>query len=303
MKTSPYGDIRVDMTDQDSSTPKLESGDTRLVEPSHDSFIERLSGGRGRKYTRFVMAALGSIPWVGGVIAASASLSAERDQEKISDLQRLWLEEHKEKVRELGATLNDIFDRLDSLGPEIQERIESPQYLALVKKSFRSWDEADTQEKKQMLKKLIANAGAKNLCPDDLIRLFINWIDQYHEAHFLVIRQIYKRPGITRAQIWDGINPNRPRDDSSEADLFRYLIRDLSTGGVVRQERDTDIDGRFLKRETRGQSHSGSGRVMESAFESTKPYVLTELGKQFVHYVMEDVVPTIGTSASSPPNR
>ncbi len=33
---------------------------------------------------------------------------------------------------------------------------------------------------------------------------------------------------------------------------------------------------------------------MESAFESTKPYVLTELGKQFVHYVMEDVVPAIG---------
>lgn len=291
------------MADQDSSTPRLESRDTRLVEPSHDSFIERLSGGRGRKYTRFVMAALGSIPWVGGVIAASASLSAERDQEKITDLQRLWLEEHKEKVRELGATLNDIFDRLDSLGPEIQERIESPQYLALVKKSFRSWDEADTQEKKQMLKKLIANAGAKNLCPDDLIRLFINWIDQYHEAHFLVIRQIYKRPGITRAQIWDSINPRRPRDDSSEADLFRYLIRDLSTGGVVRQERDTDIDGRFLKRDTRGQSHSGSARVMESAFESTKAYMLTELGKQFVHYVMEDVVPTIGASASSPPNR
>jgi hypothetical protein len=36
------------------------------------------------------------------------------------------------------------------------------------------------------------------------------------------------------------------------------------------------------------------GGVMESAFEDTKPYVLTELGKQFVHYVMEDVVPQIG---------
>jgi hypothetical protein len=32
---------------------------------------------------------------------------------------------------------------------------------------------------------------------------------------------------------------------------------------------------------------------MESAFENTKPYVLTELGKKFVHYVMEDVVPQI----------
>ena len=37
-----------------------------------------------------------------------------------------------------------------------------------------------------------------------------------------------------------------------------------------------------------------SSRVMESAFENTKPYVLTELGKQFVHYVMEDVVSQLG---------
>jgi hypothetical protein len=33
---------------------------------------------------------------------------------------------------------------------------------------------------------------------------------------------------------------------------------------------------------------------MESSFEDTKPYVLTELGKQFVHYVMEDVVSQLG---------
>jgi hypothetical protein len=40
---------------------------------------------------------------------------------------------------------------------------------------------------------------------------------------------------------------------------------------------------------------------MESAFEDTKPYVLTELGKKFIHYVMEDVVPQIGTTSSNAP--
>jgi hypothetical protein len=29
---------------------------------------------------------------------------------------------------------------------------------------------------------------------------------------------------------------------------------------------------------------------MESAFEDTKQYVLTELGKQFVHYTMNELV-------------
>ena len=144
-----------------------------------------------------------------------------------------------------------------------------------------------------MLKKLITNAGAIKLCDDDLVRLFIAWIDQYHETHFLVIKEIYKHPGITRARIWDNIHGPRPREDSPEADLFRYLIRDLSTGGVIRQERETDAFGNFYKRETGG--HRGpSSRVMESSFEDTNPYVLTALGKQFVHYVMEDVVPQIG---------
>lgn len=284
------------MTFGDHPEPKDPVPDTQdaLIEPSQASLLGKLGGAKWHKYTRFIMAALGSIPWVGGLIAATASFSAEKEQEKISDLQKLWLEEHQEKVRELGRTLNDIFGRLENLGPEIEERIESPEYLALVKKTFRSWDEADTSDKKQMLKKLIANAAAKNLCPDDLIRLFINWIDEYHEAHFLVIKQIYKQPQTTRAQIWDSINAQRPRDDSSEADLFRYLIRDLSTGGVIRQARESDLDGRFLKRDTRRQSPAPPSRMMESAFEDTKPYVLTELGKQFVHYVMEDVVPAVG---------
>lgn len=43
-----------------------------------------------------------------------------------------------------------------------------------------------------------------------------------------------------------------------------------------------------------------ASRVMESSFEDSKPYVLTALGKQFVHYVMEDVAPQIGRGANQP---
>jgi hypothetical protein len=112
------------------------------------------------------------------------------------------------------------------------------------------------------------------------------------------MKQIYKHPNITRGQLWANIHGSRPREDSSEADLFRYLIRDLSTGGVIRQPRETDAQGQFLKKETRGQSHQTASRVMESAFEDTKPYVLTELGKKFVHYVMDDVAPQLGSTGT-----
>jgi hypothetical protein len=44
----------------------------------------------------------------------------------------------------------------------------------------------------------------------------------------------------------------------------------------------------------------GTSRTMESSFEETKPYVLTELGRQFVHYVIEDVVNQISGGTSQP---
>jgi hypothetical protein len=266
-----------------------------LLDRSESALAERFGSGRGRKYVRFAIAALGGIPWVGGFIAASASLSAESEQQGVNELQRMWLQEHKEKIRQLHETLADIFIRLDNFGEEIEERIQSPEYLSLVRTAFRSWDSAETEDKRQMFKKLITNAGAIKLCQDDLIRLFLHWIDLYHETHFVVIKEIYRHPEITRGKLWDSIHGARPREDSSEADLFRYLIRDLSTGGVIRQARETNLAGQFLKRETSGQSGHGQSRVMESAFENTKPYVLTELGKKFVHYVMEDVVAQVGS--------
>jgi hypothetical protein len=288
------------MSDPESSSilPPEHGKQPTETEPSQNALVQKLSGGKYKKYARFVVAALSAIPWIGSLIGAAASFSAERDQEGINELHRLWLEEHQIKVGELGATFGEIFNRLDGFGNEVQERIESPEYLALVKTCFRSWDEADTQDKKQMLKKLITNAGAIKLCPDDLIRLFMNWINQYHEAHFAVIKEIYRHPGVTRAQIWDNIHGERPRENSADADLFRYLIRELSTGGVIRQARETDAFGRFYKRERSGP-RSGSSDVMESSFEDTKPYVLTELGKQFVHYVMDDVVQQIETQGQA----
>jgi hypothetical protein len=275
--------------------PDAEFVKNATVEFSQDALISQLGSGKRNKYARFLLAALSSIPWVGGLFGASASLSAESEQGKVNELHRMWLEEHKEKAQKLGETLGEIISRLETFGEDVQERIESPEYLALVKRAFKSWDDADTEEKKEMLKRLIANAGATKICSDDVVRLFIHWIDLYHEIHFRVMRAVYKNPFSSRAEIWDSMSDSRPRDDSPEADLFRVLIRDLNTGGVIRQPRETDYQGRFLKR-ARSRTGASSSSVLESAFEETKPYMLTEIGKQFLHYVMEDVSPRLGSS-------
>lgn len=250
-----------------------------------------------RAFQKFALAALGSIPWVGGFIAAAASLKAEEPEIRQNSLQNQWLEEHTTKMAHLAGSLNDIVQRFENLGEQIDERIQSEEYLDIVRKSFRTWDNADTDEKRRLVGNLVANAAGTQLTSDDVIRLFIDWLDTYHEAHFAVIREIYKNPGVTRYDIWSALKGEPVREDSAEADLYKMLIRDLSMGGVIRQARDTTEDGRFL-RAPRPQHRRPASTTIESAFEDTKPYVLTELGKQFVHYTMTELVPRVDSGKS-----
>jgi hypothetical protein len=225
--------------------------------------------------------------------SAVASYAAGEAEIKRVDLLQEWLREHQEKLQKLRITLEQIAARLEAFGKEVEERVTSEEYLTLVRKTFREWDIADTEEKRRLLVQLITNAGGTRIVSDDIVRLFLDWIDVYHEAHFAVIREIHKNQGPTRYDIWVAVYGNPiPRDDSPEADLYKMLIRDLSTGGVIRQPRESDYGGRFMKR-TRAPRGTASSNTMESAFEDTKQYVLTGLGSQFVHYTMTELVPRL----------
>ena len=251
-----------------------------------------------RMLKKFVAAALGSLPWVGGFLSAAANAPAEEAANRADELRTQWLEEHNRKLGQLYGTLNTVSERFEKLGPEIEERVESPEYLALVRQAFRAWDHSETDEKRRYIGNLLSNSAGSRICADDVVRLFIAWLDQYHEAHFMVIREIFQHPGIARYDIWDNVFGEFPREDSAEADLYRMLIRDLSTGGVIRQSRATNAAGQFLRRKA-VRRPGGAPTTMESAFEETKPYELTELGRQFVHYTMNEVVTRIGPSTGT----
>lgn len=259
---------------------------TEAIEKIKAELLNVDKKGRKARNIRFLTSALGSIPWVGGFIAASAALHSEFEQGKINELQKLWLEEHNQKIDELAYTIYQIFEKLDSVGEDITNRLESEEYLGIVREGFKEWDNAKTFEKKEYIRKLITNAGANSITTDDIIQLFIDWIGRYHELHFAVIREIYKNPGVTRGDIWKTFNENRPEEISMEADLYKLMFRDLSTGGIIRQVRETDYYGNFLKQpRTRRKTNT-----LTSAFDDGKDYELTELGKQFVHFTMEEVV-------------
>ncbi len=247
---------------------------------------------------KFVLAALGSIPWIGGFLSAAAAFEADAGMRRSSALFTQWLEEHARKLGNLRVTLEMITNRFENLGAEIDDRIQSEEYLNLVRHAFRVWDAASTEEKRRCIGNALVNSAGTRICSDDVVRLFLDWLNVYHESHLAVIRQIYNNRGITRYEIWEAIYGQFPREDSAEADLFRMLIRDLSTGGVIRQERETNQYGQFL-RKRRSITRQPASTTMESAFEESKPYDLTGLGEQFVHYTMTEAVTRIGGTTAS----
>lgn len=236
-----------------------------------------------------INAAAGLIPFVGGVLSAAAGAWSESEQETINKVFRQWLEMLEEELKEKSDTIIDIMARLDVQDAEIKKRVESREYQSLLKKAFRNWSEIDTSEKRKKMRNLLSNAAASNVTSDDVVRLFIDWIGKYSDFHFEVVGEIYRNPGITRAGIWENLGKPDVREDSAEADLFRLLIRELSTGGVIRQSRDTDHQGRFLKKSTAG-SRRHAAPYMKSSFDDKEQYVLTDLGDQFIHYVMNELV-------------
>lgn len=253
---------------------------------------------KGAKAGRIALnAASGLIPFAGGLLAAAAAEWSEREQSKINAFLRHWLEMLQDEMREKEETIIEIMSRVDMSDEEVEKRVESPEYQSILKKSFRNWSGAESKEKRILLRNLLANAASIKLCNDDVIRLFLDWIQRYSELHFAVVGKIYNAHGTTRNRIWTELGKPSVREDSADADLFKLLIRDLSTGGLVRQHREVDWQGNFVKKSPQRTPKGHGTRTMASAFDDQEQYELTALGQQFVHYAMTDVPPKLAHTA------
>jgi hypothetical protein len=257
---------------------------------------DALSKGVGPKAARFALACLGAIPGVGGAISGVGSAWSEQEQSEYNRIFSAWLKLQEDEIREIGMTIFEVMSCLDHNDEEIRKRIESPEYLKLVKKCFRDWSAAESEEKRKLIRNLLTNAAATKICSDDVVSMFIKWIDIYSEPHFAVIREVYKSSGSTRQAVWNTIHGADVREDSAEADLFKLLVSDLSTGHVIRQHRQKDYYGNFIKATPQRRGTTPASRTMTSAFDDEKQYELTELGKQFVHYTMNEIVPRIASA-------
>lgn len=255
------------------------SGDFKLPE-----------SGKIAKISRGALQAVGgAVPFAGGILSAIAGAWSEGEQDRINRFFEHWVQMLQDELKEKEQTIIEIMSRLDLQDEAISERVESKEYQSLVKKTFREWSGAESEEKREYIRNILSNAAASRLSSDDVIRLYIDWINQYSEMHFQVIGAIYNSGGITRGAIWKKIGKGPAREDSADADLYKLLFRDLSTGGIIRQHRETDHFGNYVAK-TPQRSPKGSGpKPLVSAFDVEEGYELTALGQQFVHYAMTDL--------------
>lgn len=233
----------------------------------------------------------GAVPLVGGILSALAGAWSEREQAKVNRFFQQWVRMLEDEIREKEATVLEVMARLDLHDEKIAARVESKEFQSIVKKTFRDWAGVESEEKRVLIRNILSNAAASTVSSDDVVRMFIDWIGQYSELHFQVIAAIYNSGGITRGAIWHKIGKGRVREDSADADLYKLLFRDLSTGSVIRQHRETDYYGNFVAKPAQKRAPAGSGgtKTLTSAFDEDDQYVLTELGQQFVHYAMTDL--------------
>jgi len=264
-----------------------------MTDPSESKALPASNSDASPNRNKWVRGALnlagGAIPFAGGFISAAASVWGEAEQERATETLRAWVKMLEDELHEKQQTVLDILARLNMHDDEIARRVRSDEYQSLLKKAFRNWAGTESKKKQEYIRNILSNAASTRVVSDDVVSLFIEWLQTYSEFHFEVIGEIYRNPGSTRAQIWDNLGKQSVREDSADADLFKLLIHDLSTGRIIRQHRETDYAGNFVAKRPQRPAQRGAVRTMKSAFDDTEQYELTALGQQFVHYAMTEL--------------
>ena len=255
-----------------------------------------LEKGAGPRTARILLAFLSGIPGVGGAAAAAAATAAgwsERDQSYLNDLYESWLRIQQKDIRDIAVTLAEVLIRLDLEDKRVRERLESEEYLSFVRRCFREWATAETAEKRRLVRNLLTRAAEARVVSDEVVRLFIDWIARYSDLHFKVVREVFNSAGVSARALGTAMFETLLTDSSAEADLYKVIIHELTTGYVIRQPRQVGAGGQFMRK---GRAKKASSAFLKSPFDGTTQYVLTDMGKQFVHYCMDEIVPKLGSS-------
>jgi hypothetical protein len=108
----------------DGDIPNL-LGDPQIIESLNAELEKSDPSQRSRIIEKFFLAALSSIPWIGGVLSAAETYRTEEGAHRMNSLQTQWLREHQKKILLLGQLLQAIAQRFESIGHEIENAFKA----------------------------------------------------------------------------------------------------------------------------------------------------------------------------------
>src|SRR5262249_29669523 len=116
---------------------------------------EPTESGIGKKIAKFGLeSASGLIPFAGGVLSAASSAWSDHEQEKVNSFFQHWLKMLSDEMKEKEQTIVEIAARLDLQDEKIDQRINSPQYQSVLKKAFREWAAAESEDKRKLARNI-----------------------------------------------------------------------------------------------------------------------------------------------------
>ena len=160
------------------------------------------SGSVGKRVVRAGLQAVGgAIPLVGGLLSAAISAWSEHEQDHVNKVFKQWLQMLEDELREKAKTIVEVMARVDSNDEKTRKRIELDEYQTILKKAFRNWSNIDLRSKTAKNQKSLGQCRCRRvLASDDVVKLFLDWIDLYSDFHFEVIGEIYRNRHITRVK-------------------------------------------------------------------------------------------------------
>ena len=189
-------------------------------------------GGKSAKITRGALQVVGgAIPYIGGFLSAVAGVWSEKEQDKVNRFFEHWVQMIHDELREKEKTVVEVMARLDLQDEKITERLESKEYQSLIKKTFRDWAGVESEEKRVLIRNILANAAASG------------------------------RSG------WTGTNPRGGFPYEASHLILRDAVAGRCRGGVREERRRKgrrDQDGRAHPQHGRGQDDVIFARILKS---------------------------------------
>lgn len=216
---------------------------------THDSeIIGKPKAGTWDAAHTIVKAGLSSIPYAGGPAAEFFSLIIVPPLSKRRDE---WIESIAKELKVLEEKVEDF---------KVENLSQHETFITTVMYASQVAIRTHQKEKLKALRNSILNAALSNYPDEDLIFIFLHFIDTLTPLHIRTLK-FFENPHPIKSYFLEAKFPEL----KGQRDFCNMIAKDLVSGGLISELMPTD-----------------TGRSPDILSEL---YIITEIGKQFINFI------------------